>query len=220
MPENRPSGATSRATSAPALPRPPLHRDPAVWAAAPLIAVSSVYTAWEVLRLAVPRQAVAIGGASTLVGSFVVGSFAFHLQRGTVLRGVDRTMSWLVVSACFLYWFVALASPNGATAPGGGLVGTGLFVAALALVPLVVTGLLLLPRVKPARVDVALFQLDLVIVAFASAMLLWHFVLYPVGHSAGAGLLFMIAAAIRPSADLALVFLAIAVGRVPVPGIT
>jgi diguanylate cyclase (GGDEF)-like protein/PAS domain S-box-containing protein len=196
-----------------------LRRDPAAWLALALIAVAAGYTSWLLLGFGKLSPAASIGGVSTLGGALVAGTFAWQVHRGAVFHGLDRLMSWLVVVACGGYWFVAFASPTGGVAPSPGLGGALLFGLALGLIPLIVTGLLLLPLSKPGQQNVILFELDLVIVAWASAMILWHLVLYPIGRAAGADLASMILVAIRPSADLALIFFAIAVSRVPVPGI-
>jgi diguanylate cyclase (GGDEF)-like protein/PAS domain S-box-containing protein len=202
------------------VPVPPLVRDPAAWLATALVVVVSGCTVTQVLGLGVLPVVAAMGGASSILGAIVVGTFARQLYHRAVFQHLDQRMAWLVVAVAVLYWIVEFVSPNGMAAPTGGLFGDVLFVAALGLVPLVVVALVLLPRVKPTRADVVLLVLDFTTVGFASAMLLWHFVLYPLGYAAGADLAFVILVTIQPSAGLALVFLAIAVSRVPVPGVS
>jgi len=185
-----------------------------------LVVFASGYTVSVLLGFNVPPQLAGVGGASAIVGAIVAGTFALQVYRGRMFGGLGRRTSWLVVLACSLYWLVACVSGNGGAAPTSGVLGAVPFLAALALVPLVMRSLLLLPLARPGRADVVLFVLDLAIVGWAAAMVLWHLVLFPIGRAAGADLPLVLLVAIRPSADLALIFFAIAVIRVPVPGVS
>ena len=198
-------------------PSTPLVRDPGAWLVAALVAFASVSCIRQALGLGVLPEIAALGGPGTVIGAIAVGAFTLRVARGQVLLGLDRRMAWLLVVASAAYWLMECVDPNGIAAPTGGLPGHILFVAGLGLVPLVVVAMVRLPLVRPSQADVVLFVIDLLIVGFASAMLLWYLVAYPLGHAAGADLGFIIQVTLQPSASLALVFVGIATVRMPVP---
>ncbi len=199
---------------------PPLVRDHTAWLTAILVAFVSACTLRQILRLGALPVAAAVGGPGTFTGATVVGMFAAGVAGGRVFPGLDRWMAWLVVVAAAMYWLVELAIPNSIAAPTGGVPGDFLFVAGLGLPPFLVAAILLLPRVKPTGTDLVLFGLDVLIVGLSSGMLLLHLILDPVGYAAGADALRLIFVTIHPAADLALIFLAIAATRIPVPGVS
>jgi PAS domain S-box-containing protein len=76
--------------------------------------------------------------------------------------------------------------------------------------------LALLPKAWRSRSDAVVFGLDVAIVTWSAAILLWHFLLFPIGREAGAQPVATIAAAAYPVADLAFIF---AVGAILMRGL-
>ncbi len=69
----------------------------------------------------------------------------------------------------------------------------------------------LLPKPSRTRYDIVLFSLDVAIVAWSAAILLWHFLIFPSAREAGADTLTTLGAAAFPVADLAIVFSIVAI---------
>jgi len=157
---------------------------------------------------------------SAIPGGIVAGSLAWQVRHRRIFGGLDRRSSWIVVAACVLYWLSAFATPiDGADlAPGSAAEIT--FAAGIGLYPLIMWGLASLTRARPGRLGVVVFGLDLAIVAWAGAMVLWHLVLYPLAVDSGTNLVDLVLLSVPPSADLALVLLAIAIIRVPMQGVS
>src|SRR5664280_3579545 len=62
------------------------------------------------------------------------------------------------------------------------------------------------PKSWRSKSDAVVFGLDVTILALSAAILLWHFLLYPIGREAGAQPVTTIAAAAYPVAELAFIF--------------
>ena len=202
----------------PASPR--LLRDPAAWLVATLVIFASGYAMWQLLGLGTPPLAAATGGAGTIPGAIVVGIFAHQVFRGRILTELGNRARWLIVAVCALYLLSGFTTPSAGVQREPGLVEAALFIAGLGLYPVVWWGLPSLSWVRPTKLSQAIFGLDLMIVGWAGAMVLWHLVLYPLGHSTGTGAGEILLVSISPALDLTLVFLAIGMTRVPMRGVS
>jgi diguanylate cyclase (GGDEF)-like protein/PAS domain S-box-containing protein len=185
-----------------------------------LIVFASGYTVWQVLGLGVPPLAAASGGAGTIPGAIIVGGFAFQVHRRRIFRGLDQRVSWLIVAAGALYWVSAFTTPSGGSGSTPGFLGAVLFLAGLGLYPLLWWGLPSLAWDRPSRLNVAIFSLDNMIVAWAGAMVLWRLILYPLGQPAGASLEQLVMVSISPACDLTLVLFAIGLSGVRMRGVS
>ncbi len=197
---------------------PPLVRDPATWLVMALGVFASGYTVWQVLGLGVPPLAAATGGAGTIPGAIVVAALALQVHRRRIFGELGRRQRWLIVTVCGLYWVSAFTTPSGGADSPPGLIDDVLFVAGIGLYPVMWWGLPALAWARPSRLGQAIFGLDLAIVAWAGAMVLWHLVLYPLGRDSGASLQETVMVAASPAGDLTLVLLAIGMSRVPMRG--
>ena len=199
---------------------PPLLRDPATWFVAALIVFASGYTVWLALGLGVPPLAAATGGAGTIPGAILVGVLALQVRRRRIFRALDQRAGWLIVGVCALYWVSAFTTPtSGATSAPQSVGDAVLYVAGLGLYPLLWWGLPALSSVRPSRLNMTIFSLDNMIVAWAGAMVLWHLLLYPLGRDAGASVGAVVLVAVSPAADLSLVLLAFGLSRVHMRGV-
>jgi len=204
----------------PIMTRPPLFRDPATWLVAALTVFASGYTVWQVLGLGVPPLAAATGGAGTIPGAIVVGVLVLQVHRRRIFGELDRRVSWLIVAVCALYWVSAFMTPSGGGDSAPGFLAAVLFLAGFGLYPLLWWGLPSLSWVRPSRLNVAIFTLDNMIVAWAGAMVLWRLLLYPLGQAAGASVGEIVLVSISPACDLTLVLLAIGLSRVRMRGVS
>ena len=130
------------------------------------------------------------------------------MRLGRTARVDPRTRrAWSIIAlALCVYGVGALMSFGAGSIPllqAASPVRTGLevgayFVAAIALA--------WFPRPARTGYDISLFSLDVAIVAWSMAMVLWHFFIYPVARDAGQSLLASYGAAVFPVADMALIF--------------
>jgi len=201
-------------------PPPPLLRDPASWLVVVLIVLASGHTLWQALGLGVLPLDAATSGTGTILGAFVVGSFAFQVHRGRIFAQLDRRATWLMVAACAAYWLSSVAVPSDVRNASTGTLGAVVFAVGLLRYPLVWWGFPSLARAKLSRVTRISFGLDISLVGWAGAMVLWHLLLYPLGQASGASLEKIVMVAISPACDLTLVLLAIGMVRVPMRGIS
>jgi diguanylate cyclase (GGDEF)-like protein/PAS domain S-box-containing protein len=185
-----------------------------------LIVLASGYTLWQALGLGVLPLDAPTGGAGTILGAFVVGSFAFQVHRGRIFAQLDRRAAWLVVAACAAYWLSSVVVPSDVRNASTGTLGAVVFAVGLLRYPLVWWGFPSLARAKLSRATQISFVLDISLVGWAGAMVLWHLLLFPLGQASGASLEKIVMVAISPACDLTLVLLAIGMVRVPMRGIS
>ena len=217
MGPGRPSPDTARPRQRPP---PRLFRDPATWLVVALVLFASGYTFSQVLGLGVPPLAAGPGGPGMVPGAIVVAGFAVQVYRRRILGELDSRVRWLVVVVGAMYWLSALGiSSTGRDSPPG-LLAAAVFIAGLSFYPMLWFGLPALVWVRQSRLSVANSSLDTMIVAWAGAMVLWHLILYPFGHAAGASLGQIALALILPAGDLSLILLAIGLSRVRLRGIS
>ena len=81
---------------------------------------------------------------------------------------------------------------------------------------LVLLALAMLPKPAQTMYDLVLFSLDVAVVAWSAAILLWHFVIFPVARDSGSDLLTTFSAATYPVMDLTLIF---SIGAIVIRGL-
>jgi diguanylate cyclase (GGDEF)-like protein/PAS domain S-box-containing protein len=197
----------------------PLVRDPRAYLLGSTVAFAAAYAAWVVLGLG-GQPAAGFGGASVIPGGIVTGTMAWQVHRGRIFGELERRSSWLVVIVCALYWLSAFTTPIDGRELTPRSFEEIMFAAGIGLYPLIMWGLASMSRLRPGRLTVAIFGLDLAIVAWASAMVMWHLVLYPLASRAGTDMVDLVLLSVPPAADFALLLLAVALIRVPMRGVS
>jgi PAS domain S-box-containing protein len=76
----------------------------------------------------------------------------------------------------------------------------------LAAFPIIWIALSQMPRAAQTRDEAVIFGLDVAVVAWSVAILLWHFVLYPVAYDDGADAITTVVMATFPAADISIAF--------------
>jgi PAS domain S-box-containing protein len=195
---------------------PTLRRDPLAWAIA---LVGIVFACWSLVWVSgLGDTALSnrfVGGAALPCGVIVV-LVALRIRRTGRLDPRTRR-AWSIIAAAFaaygcgalLHLLAGQTQVLSALAP----VSLALEIAAY---PLAAIALALLPKPARTRFDLALFSLDVAIVASSAAVLTWHFFIFPTARDAGQGLVAAFGAAMFPVADLSLVF---AIGAFVVRGL-
>ena len=194
-------------------------RCPVAYLLAAAVAFTACYTIWIALG---PGDFPVLGGfvgASAIPGAIVTIGMAWLTAHGRIFRDIDRRSSWIVVATCALYWLSAFATPIDGSSLTPGSFAEFTFAAGIVLYPLIIIGLASMSRVRPGRLSVATFVLDLAIVAWAVAMILWHLVLYPMARTSGTPTVDLVVLSVPPAADITLALLALALVRVPMRGI-
>jgi PAS domain S-box-containing protein len=188
---------------------PRWQRDPMAWALAALAALAMASAALWVVG----------GGSSsaerfTGIAALPAGLLAFALcVRVSHAKRVDaatRRMWSRIGIAVLAYGLGALLHAISMASSSLGLltpVGLGLELAAY---PVVWRALSFLPGPNHRHEEAILFSLDVAIVAWSVAILIWHLILYPIGRDAGASLVDTFGAALFPAADVSLVFALVA----------
>jgi PAS domain S-box-containing protein len=195
---------------------PPLRRDPLVW----LLALLGVYVVgfavWWLSGLGDASLARRLTGSAAIPGVVAVGVAVVRMRRSGRVDARTR-LAWTIIALALVNY--GIGSLLGFWAASGSTIGQ---IAPLATVmemaayPVAGIGLAFLPRPPRTSSDVILFWLDVAIVAWSAAMLLWHFVFYPTAQAAGADSLATMGAAAFPVADLAMVF---ALGAIALRGV-
>jgi PAS domain S-box-containing protein len=185
---------------------PVSRRDPIAWLIALLGLSVACYSLWWALRLGETSLSDRFTGAAALPGGILVILVAIRLRRSERLDPRTRR-AWAIVTLALVgYGTGALIHFGISYLPALGLLAPAVPVLELATYPLVVLAIALLPKPASTRYDIVLFSLDVAVVAWSAAMLLWHFVIFPAARDAGADLATTLAAAVFPVADLALIF--------------
>jgi PAS domain S-box-containing protein len=185
---------------------PSSRRDPLAWAIAFLSVFIALYTVWWTSGFLGAGVANRFTGAAAMPGGVIVTLVSIRLSR---LRRVDaRTrQAWSIFTVALISYGVgALIHFGTGWLPALDVVsplGTGLEIATY---PLVALGMTLLPKPARTNYDIVLFSLDAIIVAWSGAMLIWHFMIYPVAREAGQSIVASWGASVFPVFDLALVF--------------
>ena len=185
---------------------PSSRRDPLAWALAILGLFIAGYAIWWVSGLGDAGLSGRFSGAAAVPAAILVPILTLRLRRTPRLDNRTR-QSWSIIAVALMSYsvgagihFLAESQPTWSVA---WLLGLSLELAAY---PLVAVALALLPKSARTRYDTVLFGLDVAIVAWSGAMLIWHFAIYPVARDAGQTLSSSVAASVFPVLDLALVF--------------
>ena len=185
---------------------PSLRRDPFAWLIALLGICLACYALWWVSGLGDTGVANRFTGAATVPGGILVIAGTFRLRRSERLDPrTRRGWSILAVALC-TYGIGAAIHFTSSSVSGLAFLAPAVPVLEIAAYPLIWLALAVLPRPAQTRSDVVLFSLDVSIVAWCASILVWHFILYPAGRTAGADATTLFAAAVYPVADLSLVF--------------
>jgi PAS domain S-box-containing protein len=154
--------------------------------------------------------------AAAMPGGVLVALVAIRLARTRRMDARTRRAWMLIAVALVGYGAGALIHFVSGTVPALGAawpVSVGLEMATYVLAAV---ALAWLPKPPRTTFDITLFGLDVAIVAWSAAMLIWHFVLYPVAQHAGRDLVATFGVAVFPTADLALVFV---IGAIVIRGL-
>jgi PAS domain S-box-containing protein len=181
-------------------------RDPLAWLIALLGLFVVCYSLWWVSRLGDTSLSDRFTGAAAMPGGILVLLAVIRTRRSERLD--DRTRrAWRIVALGLVgYGVGALIHFGSASVPEVELLSPAVPVLEIGAYGLVILALAILP--KPARTmyDIVLFSLDVAVVAWSAAILLWHFVIFPVSRDSGADLWTTLSAATYPVMDLALIF--------------
>jgi PAS domain S-box-containing protein len=185
---------------------PRSRRDPLAWAIVLLGVFVACYSAWWAFGLGDPNLTSRFTDVAAVPGGILVALGALRLR--STRRTDPRTRrAWSIIGLALMgYGVGALVHFGAGSVPFFATIwplGLGLEFATYLLVG---ATLVLLPKPARTNFDVALFGLDVAIVAWSASMLLWHFFIFPVARDAGQGLLDAFSAAAFPVADLTLVF--------------
>jgi PAS domain S-box-containing protein len=194
----------------------PFRREPVIWLLAVLAAVLLGYVGIWAAKLGDPGLVGRFTGAMALPASLLTIVLTIRLRRSSWLDDETRR-DWTVLSvAFFCYLAGAICNFVGTTIPAASFLTYLAPVLEVAAYSLWAVGLAMLPKAWRSRSDAVVFGLDVAIVTWSAAMLLWHFLLYPIAREAGAQPVATIAAAAYPVADLAFIF---AVGAILMRGL-
>ncbi|MGD0018770.1 MAG: ATP-binding protein [Candidatus Limnocylindrales bacterium] len=190
---------------------PTLRRDPLAWLIALLGILVACYSVWWASGLGDVGIANRFTGAATVPAGILVIVGAIRLGRAGRLDPRTRRAWTIIAVALVSYGIGALIHFASSTVAGLGFLAPAVPIFEIATYPLAWIALAMLPRPTQTVSDVVLFSLDVAIVAWCAALLIWHFILYPAGRAAGADSLAIFSAAMYPVADLSLVFSVVAV---------
>jgi PAS domain S-box-containing protein len=184
----------------------PFRREPVIWLLAVLAAVLLVYIAIWAAKLGDPGLVGRFTGALTIPASILTIFLALRLRRSGWLDG-ETLRGWTFLRLAFCSYVAgAMCNFIGASIPAASFLTYLAPVLEIAAYCLVTVGLSILPKAWRSKSDAVVFGLDVSIVAWSAAILLWHFLLYPIAREAGAAPMTTIAAASYPVADLAYIF--------------
>jgi PAS domain S-box-containing protein len=186
--------------------KPRTSRDPIAWVLALVAILIVCQTAWWISGLGDASLSSRLTGSPAVAGGVIVVLMAIRLRRANLLD--DRTRrSWSIIAFALILYGVGaaihLVMGSVAALDIAWPIGFGLEVATY---PLVAVALALLPKPPRTGFDMALYGLDVAIVVWSGAILLWHFLIFPTTHDAGRGLFDAFAAAYFPVWDLGLIF--------------
>jgi len=208
MPAPEPGGfgAAAVAGSKPVLPGLSSRRDPLAWGLVLLGVFIACCLAWWASGL------VGASLSNRLTGIGAVPGFALFILIVARIRRTDRLdprtrLVWSLIGLGLGFYAAgaAINFASGSAESLQGLAPVGLLLEA-ATYPIVMLALSLTPRTSgTTNYDIVLFSLDVAIVAWSAAMLLWHFVIYQVAREAAQGIFESILASTFPAADMALV---------------
>jgi PAS domain S-box-containing protein len=185
-------------------------RDPIAWLIGLLGLCVVFYSLWWVSRLGDTSLTDGLTGAATVPGGILVILVAFRIRRSERLDARTRQAWSIIALALAVYGLGALIRFGSQSAPGAGFLSGAIAVLELSTYPLIALALAMLPKPPRTLYDIALFSLDVAVVAWSAAILLWHFVIFPMARDAGADVSTTLGAAAFPIMDLALVLSVVA----------
>ncbi len=164
------------------------------------------YSLWWVSRLGDTSQTDRFTGAAVLPAGLLAVALCIRLRRVDRLDPKTRQM-WSLVGVAFgVYGLGALVALASTAAPSVEVLAPLAFVLEIAAYPVVWVALSVQPWPKRTADDFVLISLDVAIVAWSAAILIWHFLLYPVARDAGADFFTTFGAAAFPVGDISLIF--------------
>jgi PAS domain S-box-containing protein len=189
-----------------AAPRRPLWRDLAAWVIALLALYELAYLAWWTSGLGDRELADALTGAVALPCGLVAIALALRMRASRRLDPRTRRAWTIVAAALACYGIGALIHFSGDRLEISAFLQPIYPVLEMGAYPLGALALMSVPKRSQARPGLILFALDALIVAWSSAIVIWHFVMYPIGIESGASILEIAAAAAFPVGDITFVF--------------
>jgi len=185
---------------------PAMHRDPLALALAFLGLLIVGETAWWVTGFGDATLSSSLTGAGAVVGGAIVTLAAIQIRRTSRLDPRTRR-AWSIIAGALIGYGVGASIHVGmGSVPALGAIwplGIGLEAVTY---PLVAVALALVPKPPRTRLDAALYILDVTIVMWSAAILLWHFLIFPTANGAGKGVIDAFGAAFFPVWDLGLIF--------------
>ena len=193
-----------------------MRRDPIVWAIVAVGVFVVLWSLWWASGLGDTAVSNRFVGAAAVPSGLIVVLVAMRIRRAERLDPRTRR-AWSIIAVALVGYglgaLVHLVTGPDATLSAFWPVGLALEVATY---PMVVAALALIPKPARTNFDLVLFSLNVTIVAFSAAILIWHFFIYPAARDAGQGLLAAFDAEMCPVADLSLVF---AIGAMVIRGL-
>lgn len=181
-------------------------RDPIVWLIGLLGVIVVCYSLWWVARIGDTSVTDRFTGAAAVPGWLLTLTMCVRLRRTDRLDPKTRQAWSLVGVALGIYGMGAALHLASTAGPSLEVLAPVAIVLEIAAYPVAWVALAALPWTNRTVDNALLFSLDVSIVAWSAAILIWHFLLYPVGRDAGADYLATFAAAMFPVGDLSLVF--------------
>jgi PAS domain S-box-containing protein len=186
-------------------------RDPLAWLIALLGLSVLCYSLWWVSRLGDTSLSDRLTGAATIPGGIVVLLAAIRVRRSERFDYRTRRAWGIVALGLVAYGVGALVHFGATSIPGVELFSPAVPILEIGTYGLVILALAMLPKPAQTMYDIVLFSLDVAVVAWSAAILLWHLVIFPMARDSGADLSTTLSAAIYPIADLALIFSIVAI---------
>jgi PAS domain S-box-containing protein len=145
-------------------------------------------------------------GAASLPAGILVLVGALELRGGSEADPRVRR-AWLLIALGLASYGTGSMLRFGISAlPWLGVLAPAVAVLEIGTYPIIWIALATLPTSARSRAEVVLFSLDVAVVAWSTAMLLWHFVLFPIGHANGVDPATVLTVAVFPVGDISLVF--------------
>lgn len=180
-------------------------RDPIAWVIVLLGLFVVGYAALWVTQLAGAAASDAFTGLATMPAGLLVVAICVRIKRAEHIDRQTRRMWSLLALAVACYGLGALINFAAVAIPGLRSLAGLTFLLEICTYPLAWFALAAMPGPKHSANDQILFSLDVAVVAWSAAILLWHFVMFPAGRHAGADYVAIFGASTFPILDLSLV---------------
>ncbi len=184
----------------------PVWRDPLAWLIGLLVLYVAGFAVWWLVGFHDNDVAVRLTGSAALPGAVVIVLVVLRMRRSPRLDPRTR-LGWTIIGLALANYGVAALIHFGAeSVPLANLLSPLVPIMEIATYPIGGLGLVLMPKPPRTAYDLVLFWLDVGIVAWSAAVLLWHFLFFPAARAAGADAMATFGAAFFPVADLSMVF--------------